>query len=523
MVTLTQGGTTVITGTYPNFTISSSDAFVGTVTSVSGTGTVSGLTLSGTVTSSGNLTLGGSLTLTSLQITTGLGYTPYNSTNPSGFVNYNIYTSDGILAGDRYIDGNDKNLWINDINTLRVTTGTAGTNNVALFESTEPNINIRAIGGTNGAAVFLSPSAGFNGAIHNRTGGGLEFYTGATPSLYMVLQSTGQLRLNAYTSTSSFSGTAAGYLGFDASGNILTVAAGGGGSVTSIATSGPITGGTITTSGTIGITQSTTSTDGYLSSTDWNTFNNKVSSNIYTDNGTLTGNRTVGTTSGFTLTFNPQTSVLTTLTAPTNASSYALLSQNTVNYVSGFSSSSLGSTYGGNASFSLQTFAGNATFDNANLAAAHTSVNSINFSAAGSNLITMTQSTSPGIRAMAAHMAQFQYTKVNSGTISHLAIQQNLGIYIPSSGSGVLTISNGYSLLINPLDDYGTGNLSITNRWGIYQASPLDNNYFAGKTIIGPSNAVGGATSFKVTGLPTSSAGLSTGDVWNNSGVLTVV
>lgn len=47
------------------------------------------------------------------------------------------------------------------------------------------------------------------------------------------------------------------------------------GTVTSIGTTGPITGGTITGSGTIGITQATTSTDGYLSSTDWNTFNNK--------------------------------------------------------------------------------------------------------------------------------------------------------------------------------------------------------------------------------------------------------
>lgn len=64
IVSLTQGGTTVITGTYPNFTITSSDAYVGTVTSVGGTGTVSGLTLSGTVTTSGNLTLGGTLAVT---------------------------------------------------------------------------------------------------------------------------------------------------------------------------------------------------------------------------------------------------------------------------------------------------------------------------------------------------------------------------------------------------------------------------------------------------------------------------
>ena len=57
----------------------------GTVTSVGGTGTVSGLTLTGTVTTSGNLTLGGTLSLTSLDITTGLGFTPYNATNPAGY------------------------------------------------------------------------------------------------------------------------------------------------------------------------------------------------------------------------------------------------------------------------------------------------------------------------------------------------------------------------------------------------------------------------------------------------------
>jgi hypothetical protein len=40
-VALTQGGTTTITGTYPNFTISSADQFQGTVTSVTGTSPVS--------------------------------------------------------------------------------------------------------------------------------------------------------------------------------------------------------------------------------------------------------------------------------------------------------------------------------------------------------------------------------------------------------------------------------------------------------------------------------------------------
>jgi hypothetical protein len=498
VVTLTQGGTTVITGTYPNFTISSSDAFVGTVTSVSGTGTVSGLTLTGTVTSSGSLTLGGTLALTSLDITTGLGYTPYNATNPSGFVSSNIYTANGTLSADRTIDANGKILKFDDSNGIEIIT-TPHTNNAIYIEAAEPNINLKAMGATNGAAIFFSPSnASYYGALHNRTGGGLELYVGSagagsTPTVGLVLEATKQLKLNSYTSTSSFTGTAVGLLAFDSSGNILTVAAAGGGSgtVTSIATTGPITGGTITTSGTIGITQSTTSTDGYLSSTDWNTFNGKIDYNIYTQNGTLTGNRTVSTTSGYTLTLNPQTTALTTLTASTSDSSYAIVGQNTVSYASGFSSTNLGHVFGATGGISLQTFNGNATFANANLAAGHVSVNSIDFSLAGAgSIITMTQSTAPGVRAMAAHIAQLQYTRAQSGTISHLAIQQNLGIYMPA-GAGTLTVTNAYSFLINPLDDYGVAGLTLTNRWGIYQASTVDDNYFGSKVLIGVASTLG--------------------------------
>jgi hypothetical protein len=72
---------------------------VGTVTSVSGTGTVSGLTLSGTVTSSGNLTLGGTLSLTSGNVTDALGFTPYNATNPSGYITSSALSAYLPLAG----------------------------------------------------------------------------------------------------------------------------------------------------------------------------------------------------------------------------------------------------------------------------------------------------------------------------------------------------------------------------------------------------------------------------------------
>ena len=60
------------------------------------------------------------------------------------------------------------------------------------------------------------------------------------------------------------------------------------GTVTNIATSGPITGGPITGTGTIGITQASSTSDGFLSSTDWNTFNGKQ--NALTNPVTGTGN-----------------------------------------------------------------------------------------------------------------------------------------------------------------------------------------------------------------------------------------
>ena len=59
--TLTAGTNVSITNGAGSITINASDQFVGTVTSVGGTGTVNGITLTGTVTSAGDLTLGGTL------------------------------------------------------------------------------------------------------------------------------------------------------------------------------------------------------------------------------------------------------------------------------------------------------------------------------------------------------------------------------------------------------------------------------------------------------------------------------
>ena len=83
----------------------------------------------------------------------------------------------------------------------------------------------------------------------------------------------------------------------DSTVSLVTGGGGGGGSgtVTSITFSAPLTGGTITTSGTVGINQASSTTDGYLSSTDWSTFNNKQDS-------ITAGNLTEATSSILTIT-----------------------------------------------------------------------------------------------------------------------------------------------------------------------------------------------------------------------------
>ena len=133
----------------------------------------------------------------------------------------------------------------------------------------------------------------------NTTGGEISFWNGQLANRLMTLNGSGNLSIgntnDTYKLDVSGTGRFTGQLRLDstitngtytytlpsATGTIALVGGSGVGTVTSIATTGPITGGTITSTGTIGITQSGAASDGYLSSTDWNTFYNKQAAGSY--------------------------------------------------------------------------------------------------------------------------------------------------------------------------------------------------------------------------------------------------
>ena len=212
------------------------------------------------------------------------------------------------------------------------------------------------------------------------------------------------------------------------------------------------------------------------------------------------------------LTNNGYISAVPTLTAANNASSVAIIGVNTLSYAASFSANNIGAIYGAITGFNLQTFAGNATFANSNIASGGSSVNSIDFSSGGST-ITMTQSS--GIRVMSGQQNLFQFQGTNSGTITHAAISQNTGFYRPTAATGILTITNAYSHLINALDDYGAG-FTFTNRWGIYQAGASDLNYFAANMLLGSTSNNG--SKLQVTGAATISTSITAASLIKSGG-----
>jgi hypothetical protein len=110
-----------------------------------------------------------------------------------------------------------------------------------------------------------------------------------------------KLHVSGGTRISDLSGTGNRMVIANSSGDLSTQAIpSGSGTVTSITANSPLTGGTITTSGSIGIQTASGSQSGAISSTDWTTFNNKIGGSGSTNYFPIfTGTSTIGNSVAF--------------------------------------------------------------------------------------------------------------------------------------------------------------------------------------------------------------------------------
>ena len=154
---------------------------------------------------------------------------------------------------------------------------------------------------------------------------------------------------------------------------------------------------------------------------------------------------------------------------------------------------------GGNAhaaQFNNFTIANGGSFTFASSSFVGASGNVLRVQANASGTVTMTPST-PGIRTAAVMLNQIQYNTSGARNLvyTHAANIQTLGI-LQLITDGSFTVTNMYGVIINDLNEYGfpssgAGALILTNRWGIYQDSTVDVNYFGGTTLIGTTTNAG--------------------------------
>lgn len=110
------------------------------------------------------------------------------------------------------------------------------TNNRVGIGTATPGVKLDVHSGADNIAQFNRTGSG-NNYLQQQLAGSAKWRTGFTNSTgaydiiddvnsltRLSVQNTGQLKLNAYTSTSAFTGTTAGFLAFDSTGNILSVA-----------------------------------------------------------------------------------------------------------------------------------------------------------------------------------------------------------------------------------------------------------------------------------------------------------
>lgn len=249
----------------------------------SGTFYVGSASTTATLTASSNVT---STTTAAVQ----LG----GATSTNYRVNTNITTNSTITGGTSYAT--------HIIGAVTLTEGTSGAHPLiaqlairplALTNGTATTTNYASLyieGTTTGTAVPDNSYAIWVDAGNVRIDDKILLGTTTDAGAY-AFQMTGQARLNSYTSSTSYSGTAAGYLAFDSSGNIITVGSPGG------LTDGDKGDITVSSSGTVWTIDNSTITMAKISAT------GTPSSSTY-----LRGDGTWSTVSGGGYTVSSQTS-----------------------------------------------------------------------------------------------------------------------------------------------------------------------------------------------------------------------
>jgi hypothetical protein len=177
VVSLTGAGTTTTSGTYPNFTITSNDQFVGTVTSVGLTSATSGVTIgSSPITTSGNI----SLTIATASgsqngLLSSTDWTTFNNkqntiTNPvtgTGTTNYVARWTSGSAIGVGVLYDNGTNVGI----------GTASPSTLLHIEGSGLNAWSRFTNTTNTSGLYIGTSADGEAIIYQAGNYYMGFYT----------------------------------------------------------------------------------------------------------------------------------------------------------------------------------------------------------------------------------------------------------------------------------------------------------------------------------------------------------
>jgi hypothetical protein len=182
----------------------------GTVTSVGGTGTVSGLTLSGTVTTSGNLTLGGTLSLTSGQVTTALGFTPIALA--SAITGYTVGANTALAATDTVLAAFGKlqgQVNARGTGTVTSVSGTGTASGLSLSGTVTTSGNITLSGTVNSLAagtygISISGNAATATSATNQSGGTVNATSGSFTAL-ITGASSASTNVNTANDTGSIS------------------------------------------------------------------------------------------------------------------------------------------------------------------------------------------------------------------------------------------------------------------------------------------------------------------------------